>query len=182
MNDTDLDQEAAKMRHINTSLAALRNEFGEAGVPQACIEDMVKCCILINNQALRRCLLSQQGSTINEIDLVHFLRHPGQLWLKQVDDGKYIEEHYIGHVEVPDQHRVIVVTHGRVLLIKSSDLRTQWDLPMNSIKSVSVLADDIKLELPEDRVLYFRLGHDKKLALGQMLHLAVMRHNERFPT
>ena len=65
--------EAAKTRHINTALAALRTEFEAAGVPRDSVEDIVRQCILVNNQSLRRCVLGEADSVINELELVRFL-------------------------------------------------------------------------------------------------------------
>lgn len=61
------------MRHINTALAALRIEFEAAGVPRDNVEDIVRQCILVNNQSLRRCVLGEADSVINELELVRFL-------------------------------------------------------------------------------------------------------------
>jgi hypothetical protein len=61
------------MWYINTSLAAIRNEFEEAGVPRENVEDMVIYCILVNNSALRRYVLGEADSVINELELVRFL-------------------------------------------------------------------------------------------------------------
>ncbi|UKZ78538.1 hypothetical protein TrVFT333_006282 [Trichoderma virens FT-333] len=135
VNDTDLDQEAAKAQHMKTSLAALRAELSKAGVPEDSIKDIVNHCILINNQALRKCVLGQGDSVINELELVRFLTTfiasfqqgwmQGRYWLRQLDNGRYCNEQYIGHLELKEDMAVIV-TYAQILLIRSKPLTIEW--------------------------------------------------------
>ncbi|KAG4256528.1 hypothetical protein BFJ72_g14787 [Fusarium proliferatum] len=131
INDTGLDQEAAKLNHLRTTFTALRTEFIESGVPEEIVEALITQCILINNQALRECVLGQGRSVINELELVHFLREfttyfkdgrmTGKWWLKQVEDGKYLDEQYIGEIELLGD-MFLAVTYNRILKVQSRHL------------------------------------------------------------
>lgn len=35
----------------------------------------------------------------------------GQFWLKNLDTGKYFNEEYIAHLELPDQDVVVILTY-----------------------------------------------------------------------
>ncbi|ERT03326.1 hypothetical protein HMPREF1624_01637 [Sporothrix schenckii ATCC 58251] len=61
----------------------------------------------------------------------------GQFWLKQVDDGKYFDEVYIGHLELPLEDMVAMVTYARILLIRSRQLTTKWDVPLRDIQGIA---------------------------------------------
>ncbi|KAJ1325154.1 vacuolar protein sorting-associated protein 13A/C [Microdochium nivale] len=61
----------------------------------------------------------------------------GQYWLKQVDNGKYFNEEYIAHLELPREDMVVMITFSRILLIRSKRLTTEWDVPLKDIQTIS---------------------------------------------
>ncbi|RKF58530.1 Vacuolar protein sorting-associated protein 13 [Erysiphe neolycopersici] len=61
----------------------------------------------------------------------------GQFWLKQLNNGKYFNEHYIAHLELPREDVVVILTYTRILLVKSKRLKTEWDVPFNNIQTIS---------------------------------------------
>ncbi|XWX01808.1 hypothetical protein V2A60_009837 [Cordyceps javanica] len=61
----------------------------------------------------------------------------GQYWLKQVDNGKYFDEQYIGHLELPREDMVVMVTYARILLIRSKRLTSEWDIPLKDIQTIA---------------------------------------------
>lgn len=61
----------------------------------------------------------------------------GQNWLKQLDNGKYFEEEYIAHLELPREDVVIMLTYNRIMLVKSGRLTTEWDVPLKDIQTIS---------------------------------------------
>ncbi|KAK8134964.1 vacuolar protein sorting-associated protein 13 [Apiospora sp. TS-2023a] len=60
----------------------------------------------------------------------------GQFWLKQTDNGKYFNEGYVAHLELPRDNMVVMVTYSRILLIRSDRLTTEWDVPLKEIQIV----------------------------------------------
>ncbi|KAI0196929.1 hypothetical protein F4808DRAFT_439325, partial [Astrocystis sublimbata] len=61
----------------------------------------------------------------------------GQSWLKQVDNGKYFNEEYIAHIELPREDMVVMVTYSRILLIRSRRLSTEWDVPLQDVQTIA---------------------------------------------
>ncbi|KAI0966089.1 hypothetical protein F4678DRAFT_306550 [Xylaria arbuscula] len=61
----------------------------------------------------------------------------GQSWLKQVDNGKYFNEDYIAHIELPREDMVVMVTYSRILLIRSRRLSTEWDVPLQDVQTIA---------------------------------------------
>ncbi|KAI9852282.1 MAG: hypothetical protein M1838_001170 [Thelocarpon superellum] len=61
----------------------------------------------------------------------------GQFWLKQLDNGKYFDEEYIAHLELPGEDVVVMLTYNRIMLIKSKRLTTEWDVPLKEIQTIS---------------------------------------------
>ncbi|KAB5527937.1 hypothetical protein GE09DRAFT_408196 [Coniochaeta sp. 2T2.1] len=71
----------------------------------------------------------------------------GQFWLKQVDNGRYFDEMYIAHLELPREDMVVMVTYTRILLIRSRKLTTEWDVPLKDIQTIAKERTGLSLTL-----------------------------------
>jgi vacuolar protein sorting-associated protein 13A/C len=61
----------------------------------------------------------------------------GQFWLKQLDNGKYFDEDYIAHLELPREDVVVILTYNRIMLVKSKKLSSEWDVPLADVQTIS---------------------------------------------
>jgi len=61
----------------------------------------------------------------------------GQFWLKTLDDGKYFNEDYIAHLELPGKDLLVMLTYDRIMLVRSKKLRTEWDIKLTDIVTIS---------------------------------------------
>ncbi|MCJ1472238.1 hypothetical protein MMC13_000885 [Lambiella insularis] len=61
----------------------------------------------------------------------------GQFWLKTLDDGKYFGEDYIAHLELPGKDMLVMLTYNRIMLVRSKKLRTEWDIRLSEIQTIS---------------------------------------------
>ncbi|KAH8596858.1 putative vacuolar protein sorting-associated protein 13 [Bisporella sp. PMI_857] len=61
----------------------------------------------------------------------------GQFWLKQLDNGKYFNESYIAHLELPREDIVVMLTYTRILQIRAKKLTSSSDVPLKDIKVIS---------------------------------------------
>jgi vacuolar protein sorting-associated protein 13A/C len=61
----------------------------------------------------------------------------GQFWLKQLDSGKYFDEDYIAHLELPREDVVVILTYNRIMLVKSKKLASEWEVPLKDIQTIS---------------------------------------------
>jgi vacuolar protein sorting-associated protein 13A/C len=71
----------------------------------------------------------------------------GQFWLKQLDNGKYFNENYIAHLELPREDVVVMLTYTRIMLIKTKTLTTEWDVPLRDIRTISKERTGLSLAL-----------------------------------
>lgn len=71
----------------------------------------------------------------------------GQFWLKQLDNGKYFNEQYIAHLELPREDVVVMLTYSRIMLIKSKKLMSEWDVPLKDIQTISKERTGLSLTL-----------------------------------
>jgi len=71
----------------------------------------------------------------------------GQFWLKQLDNGKYFNEQYIAHLELPREDVVVILTYSRIMLIKSKKLTSEWDVPLKDIQTISKERTGLSLTL-----------------------------------
>lgn len=54
----------------------------------------------------------------------------GQNWLKNVENGKYFNEIYVAHLDLPssDDTLVVILTTVRILLVRVNKLKVGWDV------------------------------------------------------
>jgi vacuolar protein sorting-associated protein 13A/C len=71
----------------------------------------------------------------------------GQFWLKQLENGKYFNEQYIAHLELPREDVVVMLTYSRIMLIKSKKLTSEWDVPLKDIQTISKERTGLSLTL-----------------------------------
>lgn len=61
----------------------------------------------------------------------------GQFWLKTLDNGKYFSEDYIAHLELQSKDMLVMLTYNNILMVRSKGLRSEWDVPLKDIKTIS---------------------------------------------
>ncbi|KAK6825944.1 vacuolar protein sorting-associated protein 13 [Apiospora arundinis] len=100
------------------------------------------------SEGIRNTMTVFDGSELDRVRLTRFIPSDGivrpynqrealgQFWLKQTDNGKYFNEVYVAHLELPRDNMVVMVTYSRILLIRSDRLTTEWDVPLKEIQIV----------------------------------------------
>ena len=106
----------------------------------------------------------------------------GQFWLKQVDNGKYFDEMYIAHLELPREDMVVMVTYARILLIRSRKLTSEWDVPLKDVQTISKERTGLSLTLRGGTNGPFIPIADEsgRAFLYRMVAVAVEEFNRRF--
>ncbi|KAI0376422.1 vacuolar protein sorting-associated protein 13 [Hypomontagnella monticulosa] len=106
----------------------------------------------------------------------------GQAWLKQVDDGKYFNENYIGHLELPREDKVVIVTFSRILLIRSRKLTTEWDVPLKDVQTIAKERTGLSIVLRGgNNGPFIPIGEESGRAfMYRMVAVAVEEFNRRF--
>lgn len=106
----------------------------------------------------------------------------GQYWLKQVDNGKYFDEQYIGHLELPREDMVVMVTYARILLIRSRRLTSQWDVPLKDVQTIAKERTGVSLSLRGgENGPFIPVGAEgERNFLYKMFGVAVEEYNRRF--
>ncbi|ATY65465.1 vacuolar sorting-associated vps13 [Cordyceps militaris] len=106
----------------------------------------------------------------------------GQYWLKQVDNGKYFDEQYVGHLELPREDMVVMVTYARILLIRSKRLTSEWDIPLKDIQTIAKERTGVSLILRGGANGPFVPvgGGSERNFLYKMVGVAVEEFNRRF--
>ncbi|KAK4132156.1 vacuolar protein sorting-associated protein 13 [Trichocladium antarcticum] len=106
----------------------------------------------------------------------------GQSWLKQVDNGKYFDEHYIAHLELPTEDMVVMVTYARILLIRSRRLHTEWDVPLKDVQTIAKERTGLSLTLRGGtNGPFIPIGQESgRTFIYRMVAVAVEEFNRRF--
>lgn len=61
----------------------------------------------------------------------------GQFWLKTLDNGRYFNEDYIAHLELPGKDLLVMLTYNGIMLVRTRKLTTEWDVPLKDIQTIS---------------------------------------------
>ncbi|KAK3385903.1 hypothetical protein B0H63DRAFT_473802 [Podospora didyma] len=106
----------------------------------------------------------------------------GQSWLKQVDNGKYFDEQYIAHLELPTEDMVVMVTFARILLIRTRRLQTEWDVPLKDIQTIAKERTGLSLTLRGGtNGPFIPIGEESgRTFIYKMVAVAVEEFNRRF--
>ncbi|KAK4225861.1 putative vacuolar protein sorting-associated protein [Podospora fimiseda] len=106
----------------------------------------------------------------------------GQSWLKQVDNGKYFDEQYIAHLELPTEDMVVMVTYSRILLIRSRRLQTEWDVPLKDVQTIAKERTGLSLTLRGGtNGPFIPIGQESgRTFIYRMVAVAVEEFNRRF--
>jgi vacuolar protein sorting-associated protein 13A/C len=106
----------------------------------------------------------------------------GQSWLKQIDNGKYFDEHYIAHLELPTEDMVVMVTYARILLIRSRRLQTEWDVPLKDVQTIAKERTGLSLTLRGGtNGPFIPIGQESgRTFIYRMVAVAVEEFNRRF--
>ncbi|KAF7728851.1 hypothetical protein EC973_005477 [Apophysomyces ossiformis] len=59
----------------------------------------------------------------------------GQMWLKQVEGGKYFNESYIAHCVTVSDETVALLTYQSILSIQTRKLTIEWEQPLDDVVS-----------------------------------------------
>ncbi|OSD03423.1 vacuolar protein sorting-associated protein 13 [Trametes coccinea BRFM310] len=68
----------------------------------------------------------------------------GQYWMKDLEQGRYRNETYVAHLNLPGGDNVILLTTTKVLSFWSSKLRLEWELPFTQVQGVTIEDTGIK--------------------------------------
>lgn len=69
------------------------------------------------------------------------------MWLKEMDSGKFFNEVYIAHSVVDNDEIVAILTYTRILIVRSDNLKLDYSIPLDTIRSVEAGDNGLYLEL-----------------------------------
>ncbi|KAI0639418.1 vacuolar protein sorting-associated protein 13 [Trametes polyzona] len=68
----------------------------------------------------------------------------GQYWMKDLEQGRFRDETYVAHLNLPGGDNVVLLTTTRVLSFWSNKLRLEWELPFRQVQGVTIEDTGIK--------------------------------------
>ncbi len=106
----------------------------------------------------------------------------GQYWLKQLDNGKYFDEEYIAHLELPREDVVVMLTYNRIMLVKSKKLATEWEVLLKDIQTISKERTGLSITLKGGLNGPYLPVHEESSCnfLYQQIGIAVKAFNEKY--
>lgn len=74
----------------------------------------------------------------------------GQMWLKEMESGKYASEVYIAHTIVQNDTIIAILTYTRILVVRSDTLKLEYGILLDHLVSVEAGVDGVYLRLRKD--------------------------------
>ncbi|KAH7345058.1 hypothetical protein B0J17DRAFT_763771 [Rhizoctonia solani] len=62
----------------------------------------------------------------------------GQMWMKDLDGGRFRNEYYVAHIDLPGGDNVAMLTTSRVMVFSVNKLRLEWELPFSYLQGVTI--------------------------------------------
>ncbi|CAE6488407.1 unnamed protein product [Rhizoctonia solani] len=77
----------------------------------------------------------------------------GQMWMKDLDGGRFRNEFYVAHIDLPGGDNVAMLTTSRIMVFSVNKLRLEWEMPFSYVQGVTI----------EDTGIRFtsKSGHDQ---------------------
>lgn len=106
----------------------------------------------------------------------------GQFWLKTLDNGKYFNEEYIAHLELPGKDMLLMLTYNGIMLVRTKKLTTEWDVPLKDIQKISKERTGMNITLKEGRNGPFLPVQDENSRnwLYKQVAVAVNAYNDKW--
>jgi len=54
-----------------------------------------------------------------------------------LDSGKFFNEDYIAHLELPGKDMMVMLTYTVILLVRTKKLHTEWDVALKDVQTIS---------------------------------------------
>ncbi|OJJ49438.1 hypothetical protein ASPZODRAFT_129900 [Penicilliopsis zonata CBS 506.65] len=106
----------------------------------------------------------------------------GQFWLKTTDDGRFFDEDYIAHLELPGRDLLVMLTYDRIMLVRSKKLESEWDIKLSDIQTISKERTGMSITLKGGTNGPFVPVQDESARnwLYKQIAIAVNAFNERY--
>ncbi|QRV76706.1 vacuolar protein sorting-associated protein 13 [Ceratobasidium sp. AG-Ba] len=62
----------------------------------------------------------------------------GQMWMKDLDGGRFRNEFYVAHIDLPGGDTVAMLTTSRIMCFSVNKLRLEWEMPFSSLQGVTI--------------------------------------------
>jgi vacuolar protein sorting-associated protein 13A/C len=69
------------------------------------------------------------------------------MWLKEMENGKFFNEVYIAHSVVDNDEIIAILTYTRILIVQSDNLKLNYSILLDTIRSVEAGDNGVYLEL-----------------------------------
>lgn len=106
----------------------------------------------------------------------------GQFWLKTLDSGKYFDQEYIAHLELPGRDMMVLLTYNGIMMVRTKRLHTEWDISLRDIQTISKERTGMSITIQGGQQGPFIPVGDEEARnwLYRQIGIAVGAYNERY--
>ncbi|CAE6445232.1 unnamed protein product [Rhizoctonia solani] len=62
----------------------------------------------------------------------------GQMWMKDLDGGRFRNEFYVAHIDLPGGDNVAMLTTSHIMVFSVNKLRLEWEMPFSFLQGVTI--------------------------------------------
>ncbi|CAE6538114.1 unnamed protein product [Rhizoctonia solani] len=62
----------------------------------------------------------------------------GQMWMKDLDGGRFRNEFYVAHIDLPGGDNVAMLTTSHIMVFSVNKLRLEWEMPFSYLQGVTI--------------------------------------------
>ncbi|KAJ1311504.1 hypothetical protein OPQ81_009991 [Rhizoctonia solani] len=62
----------------------------------------------------------------------------GQMWMKDLEGGRFRNEFYVAHIDLPGGDNVAMLTTSRIMVFSVNKLRLEWEMPFSYVQGVTI--------------------------------------------
>ncbi|KAG1054811.1 hypothetical protein G6F43_003196 [Rhizopus delemar] len=70
----------------------------------------------------------------------------GQLWLKEMEDGSFLNDAYVAHGVLENKQTAVILTYENIIVVRSDHLKMETCYPLDSIQWVEARSDGVHLQ------------------------------------
>jgi len=106
----------------------------------------------------------------------------GQFWLKTLDSGKYFNEEYIAHLELPGKDMMVMLTYTGIMMVRTKKLHSEWDVGLRDIQTISKERTGISITIQGGQTGPFIPVSDEEARnwLYKQIAVAVNAYNDKY--
>ncbi|KAG1452860.1 hypothetical protein G6F56_007714 [Rhizopus delemar] len=104
----------------------------------------------------------------------------GQMWLKEMENRKFINDNYIAHSVMKNDQAIVILTYQNMIVMQSDDFKMEFSLSLDLIESAEAKIDGVHLKVKNNttRVLIIEQETSREWFVTKIKEILQQRKEE----